>query len=82
MSNLLSVLQHNLTGVIALVIIAAIVLVLGGWRKSQATAQYPYVRGTELYRLSLEYRESTPPIRMAMNLPPYHDESQWRDPPG
>lgn len=82
MGNLLSVIQHNLTGFIALIIIAAVVLLLGGWRKSQAATPYPYIRGTELYRLSLAYRESTPPIRMAMNLPPYHDESQWRNPPG
>ena len=45
-------------------------------------APYPYIRGTALYWRSRESLNIAPFARQAQGLPPYHVESQWRDPPG
>lgn len=47
-----------------------------------ANAPWPYIRGTDLYRRSLENLNVAPFARQAQGLPLYHEESQWRDPPG
>jgi hypothetical protein len=47
-----------------------------------ASAPYPYIRGTALYWRSRESLNIAPFARQAQGLPPYHVESQWRDPPG
>jgi hypothetical protein len=47
-----------------------------------ASAPWPYIRGTDLYRRSLDNINVAPFARQAQGLPLYHQESQWRDPPG
>ena len=47
-----------------------------------SNAPWPYIRGTDLYRRSLDADRVAPFARQAQGLPLYHDESQWRDPPG
>ncbi len=42
---------------------------------------YPYIRGSDRYRRSLVHCNDTVQVRLAMGLPPQHDESMWRDSP-
>jgi hypothetical protein len=53
-------------------------------RPTQPTvsAPYPYIRGTALYWRSRDSAHIASFVRQAQGLPPYHVESQWRDPPG
>lgn len=61
-------------------VIAVFALTRGG-QQDHTSSDSHYIRGTELYRESLEYRNVAPPVRLAKGLPAYHDEAQWRDPP-
>lgn len=65
---------------IACVAVVFVVLSMRRRRDRRAAGPSPYVRGTELYRRSVEHRASNAILRQAQGLPPYHDESQWRDP--
>jgi hypothetical protein len=49
---------------------------------SSTPPEFPYIRGTDLYRRSLAHGNDTEQERLAMGLPPQHNESMWRDPPG
>ena len=49
---------------------------------SSSPSDYPYIRGSDLYQRSLAHRNDTVRVRLAMGLPPQHNEPMWRDPPG
>ena len=68
--------------VLALLIVAAYFRLKSRRRNRATDTPWPYIRGTDLYRRSLENVNVAPFARQAQGLPLYHDESQWRDPPG
>lgn len=47
-----------------------------------ASAPSPYIWGSDLYRRSYENRDVAALARIALGLPPQHDESMWRKPTG
>lgn len=70
--------------VVALVIIGLVVVafrLVSRRRSDEEPGPWPYIRGTDLYRRSLDAQRVAPFARQAQGLPIYHDESQWRDPP-
>jgi hypothetical protein len=68
--------------IVAALIVAAYFRIKRRRRARNAEKPWPYIRGTELHRRSLENINVAPFVRQAQGLPLYHDESQWRDPPG
>ncbi|HVA10175.1 MAG TPA: hypothetical protein VNG12_25955 [Acidimicrobiales bacterium] len=65
---------------VVVLIVLAIIAFVRRVRRDRRSQGYPYVRGTEYYRRSLEYRSSTVVMRLNQGLPPYHEESMWRNP--
>jgi hypothetical protein len=54
---------------------------LGNKVTSFPSFDYPFIRGSDLYRRSLAHRNDTVQERLAMGLPLRHNEAIWRDPP-
>lgn len=66
---------------IVLVLIVLAIIAFGARARRDSRSQgYPYIRGTDYYRRSVEHKYSTVVMRLNQGLPPHHDESMWRDP--
>jgi hypothetical protein len=76
--------MSNLFGyvILGLLVVAAYFRIQKRRRARTEDRPWPYIRGTDLYRRSLENINVAPFARQAQGLPLYHDEGQWRDPPG